>query len=320
VNLPLTPETWIVGAGGMAGSATAGIVGKSFCGQSYPWGSDIGVAKAIREDAQRFVRAIGDREWRVFWLAGRGVVGASKADLNSERHALESVIEGLQSACPERRGVLVFASSAGAVYAGSDTSPRTEATEPVSQSAYGDAKLEQESLLRDISGQGVFAKSVIARIANVYGPGQDTRKSQGLITHLCRAVVTRGIVNLYVPIDTRRHYIDADDAAAQLVACSKRARVEGPGEAVVKIISSGPSVTVGELVATVHRVARRPVRVARGLDERAALQPTDLRLRSDIWVDIGKEQGISLAVGIDRVLRSVERSFAVGGVALRSRK
>ena len=312
MNHALNPDTWIVGAGGMVGKAVASHVGERFLGQVYPWGDDSGVADAFREDARRFVKATGERPWRIFWVAGRGVVGASKSDLDSESRALQLLVDAVSEAQPRRRGVMVFASSAGAVYAGSSVSPSTEATETVSQSAYGDAKLEQEAVVRASSGAGVFSRTVIARISNVYGPGQDAQKPQGLITHLCRAVVMRGTVNLYVPIDTRRHYIDADDAAVQLVACADRAAAIGEGAVVVKIITSGPSVTVGELVSTVHQVAGRPIRVSRGMDARASFQPVDLRLRSKVWSDIGDQQGTSLVVGIDRVLRSIECSFAQG--------
>ena len=70
--------------------------------------------------------------------------------------------------------------------------------------------------------------------------------------------------------------------------------------------------TVGEVVATVRRVARRPVRVATGIDGRAVFQASDLRLSSRIWPEIGCTNEIGFPVGVHGVMRDIDSRFAAG--------
>ena len=64
---------------------------------------------------------------------------------------------------------------------------------------------------------------VIGRIANLYGPGQDPTKAQGLVSQLCRAHLERRPTSIYVSLDTARDYLFVDDAARLVLGATERA-------------------------------------------------------------------------------------------------
>ncbi len=115
------------------------------------------------------------------------------------------------------RGALFLASSAGGVYAGAAGSPFTELTETRATSPYGEAKLAAEGLVEDFARRTGTA-TVVGRIANLYGPGQDMSKPQGLISQLCLNQLRRRPISIYVSLDTARDYLYVDDCAAMVLA------------------------------------------------------------------------------------------------------
>jgi UDP-glucose 4-epimerase len=308
---------WVIGAGGLVGKAAVRRFGDAaFVGERYAWQESEQIRNQFDADAKRLAARFDATDdvssWAVVWVAGRGLVGASRVGLVQETSMLQALIDAVAANRPSGHGSVFFASSAGATYAGSVGSPFTEHTQPVATSAYGEEKLAQEAVISRAVDARVFNVGVIGRIANVYGVGQDLAKPQGLVTHLCLAAAKRTSVNLFVPLDTRRHYIDARDVAEQIAVSLDRVAAEVPGTCQVKIISSGEPVTVGEVVRTVRLVARRPVRVATGLDARAPLQASDLRLHSVIWPDIGAVPSVRLPVGVYGVMRDIDAQFATG--------
>ena len=62
---------------------------------------------------------------------------------------------------------------------------------------------------------------LIGRIANLYGPGQNLAKAQGLVSQLCAAQLERARSSIWVSLDTLRDYLFAPDC------CSARGRRHG---------------------------------------------------------------------------------------------
>jgi len=58
------------------------------------------------------------------------------------------------------------------------------------------------------------ASALIGRIANLYGPGQNISKPQGIISQICRSYLLGYPLSIYVSLDTLRDYIFAPDCAA----------------------------------------------------------------------------------------------------------
>ena len=65
---------------------------------------------------------------------------------------------------------------------------------------------------------------MIGRFSNLYGPGQNLGKLQGLISRLALSAVTRQPINIFVPLDTIRDYVYVDDAAQPQPQPSRRQR------------------------------------------------------------------------------------------------
>lgn len=270
---------WVVGAGGLLGSAVARVVDGSatmFAGRPVPWEDAPKAAATLASDAHRFAAEAGADPWSVVWAAGASVVASSEADTAVELESLSALLRAVAAAPPTGPGACFVTSSAGGLYAGSSSPPFDADSPPVPISPYGRLKLAQEQVaIATLAGR---VPLVIGRISNLYGPDQDPAKGQGLIPLLCRAAVRRTPLNLYVSMDTVRDYLFVDDAARLVWECTVAAVREQPSEARIVVLASGQSATVAEVVATVQNVAHRRVPLALGTNPSARHQATDLRL------------------------------------------
>ncbi len=103
-----------------------------------------------------------------------------------------------------------IASSAGGTYAGSpDEPPYTEESTTVAVSAYGHSKLRIEAAISPMTAAGT--RVCIGRIANLYGPGQNLQKPQGLVSQLCLTHLNRQPLGIYVSLDSLRDYVFVTD-------------------------------------------------------------------------------------------------------------
>jgi UDP-glucose 4-epimerase len=179
------------------------------------------------------------------------VPSSSSGELRNETRLFGRVVTELIPNLDCSALTVVLASSAGALHSMSQTSLIDASTPPNAWGAYGNHKLEQEALLEACARRtGIYA--VAARITNVYGPGQSLAKAQGLITRLCITAATRTITSIFVPLDTQRDFVYADDAATQLLELAGAARV--PGLRDVGIVASGESVSLHRVIAAVGNV------------------------------------------------------------------
>jgi UDP-glucose 4-epimerase len=213
-------------------------------------------------------------------------------------------------------GTLFFASSAGGVYAASGTPPPFDEYSSVcAVGPYGREKLIQEerfTWLADSCGVDLL----IGRFSNLYGPGQDLGKPQGLVAHVGRAALRREPVSIYVPLDTIRDYLFAADAGRMVAKAIERrdeARRQGASRAsITKIFASEVETTVAAVLGAWRQVLRRPLLVAFASSPASHLQPRVLSFRSRIWPDV-RGQPTLLRLGIDVVRRDqLARLMATG--------
>ncbi len=245
--------------------------------------------------------AAGEGDWRVAWCAGVGVTATSAATFDREVALFDGFAAVIARLCQDsrldaRRGAVFLASSAGALYAGVRHPPYTEDSDTAPLSPYGFSKLALESRL-DALAESSGVKVVAGRLTNLYGPGQNLAKPQGLISHLCRAHVTGQPISIYVPLDTLRDYLFVDDAAA-LTLDLLESVVNQPGLSSVKILASQCSVSVAAVVMQAQRVFRRPIRVLFGASSQAARQAGDLRVRSVVRPELDRRLLRTLPSGI----------------------
>ena len=264
-----------------------------------PWSDPVSSVAALSRQAA----ALPPGGVEVFWCAGAAVVGSGADELDAENAVLHEFLDQWQ---PSGGSSLFLTSSAGGVYAGSRDAPFTERSPTLPLAPYGYAKLHAEALCRAFSGR-TGVPLFIGRISNLYGPGQDIRKSQGLITLLCRAQLTRQPLNIYVSLDTMRDFLFVDDAAAMVVA--GLAAVGERGGSHTKVLANGRSHTIGAVIGELRRISRRRPPVAFGVSEQARFQVRDLRLGTVAWPPLSSHARTTLIAGMGATMAALANQF-----------
>ena len=305
-----TPLTWVVGGSGLLGSSVRALLEHGDVWQQpthIPWGRADEASAALAEHARSFLVATQGRSWRVAWCAGVGVSGTAAEDLDREVAVFVDFLAALEEAQAGPEGALFLASSAGGVYSGAALPPFDELTTPRAISPYGEAKLRLEQAAEDFHRR-TGTSVLVGRIANLYGPGQDISKPQGLISHICRSQLLRVPISIYVPLDTMRNYLFAPDCGAMVVAGLERlqadARESGP-QYVVKVLASPHAVPIAFLVAELGRILKRRPQVVYGSSPSAAYQSLDLRVRSVVWPEIDALAATPLVTGMSATIQSL---------------
>lgn len=344
----MTTICWVVGRGGLLGSQVAAHLGHGEGGGddagsrnalvswqpegSIPW-SDVSSSSAFLDRAaSRFARAIAERadaNWAVLWCAGAGVVGTSAEALDRETGTWRGFLESLgtrltEAGLRDRRGFVFLASSAGGVHAGCSERPVTERSPARPTSAYGRAKLAQEEALAAWAAARPDVSTLVARISNLYGPGQKMDKPQGLVSHMSRTMIHRQAIHIYVPLDTIRDYVFAGDAGRWIAGwlvrlIAERSREEGPKH-LTKICAAEEETTIAALIALFRRIAKRNLKIISGIHPVQGQQPLKLQFRSVVWPGEPATTRTTLLDGIARVYRHQLRLYEAGELPPPSRK
>jgi UDP-glucose 4-epimerase len=269
--------SWVVGRGGLLGHEIAAHAPEVFEHDRIDWSNPDQARAGLTLAYESFQEAAAANPWSIYWAAGSAVVASSSESAEVELDHLSLLLTLLSEQPPAGPGAFFLASSAGGVYAGSGGAPFNADTPPRPLSPYGWLKLQQEALAAEaLDGR---APLVIGRIGNLYGSRQDPSKSQGLVFSLCRSAVLRQPLNLYVPMQTLRDYINAGDAGRAIVRLTEQARVDRSVNVTTHVIASGSPVTVASLIGTVQDVTHRKVPLALGRNDSSRHQVIDLRLR-----------------------------------------
>jgi len=225
-----------------------------------------------------FESVVEDHPWRVIWAAGAATTSTPPEAAMSELLPLEGLVTGLRSAHPRTPGWFFLTSSAGGVYAGSPHPPFNATTVPRPLSPYGELKLAQEELAREILGP--VSPVIVGRVSNLYGPGQNLDKLQGLVSRLVLASITQQPIDIFVSLGTIRDYLHVDDAARvimSLTGSNASTAVDTP-----LILASGRGTTIGQLIRLTKEVTKRKVPVALSTHPSSSAQAFDLRLQPSV--------------------------------------
>ena len=316
------PLTWVIGRGGLLGQSLEKALDPAVLWvppEPIAWLAPSAGALDLRRQVAEFLRAAGDRPWTVAWCAGAGVTGSSQQTLQLELVALQELLDALGDASRGNDGAFFFASSAGGVYAGVGAPPYDESSPVHPLGAYGQAKLDAEGLVAGWS-RATGTPSLIGRIANLYGPGQNLAKAQGLISQVCRSHLTGQPLSIYVSLDTLRDYLFAPDCADLVVDGLARLRRERPVTApgvVTKILASQRAITVGAVLGEMRRIFKKPPRIVLGASPSAAMQARDLSLRSRVWPELDRRSLTPFPVGVAITAADLLRRLQVGAVEAR---
>lgn len=278
------------------------------------WTSPGAGAEDLRRRASEFLSTVGDRRWSVAWCAGAGVTGTSAEVLRLELTALRETLDVLAGAPDPRNGAFFFASSAGGVYAGVGAPPYDEFSQVRPLAPYGQAKLEGEALVT-AWGRQTGTPSLIGRIANLYGPGQNLGKAQGLISQICRSHLTGQPLSVYVSLDTLRDYLFAPDCgrliASGMVRLQQDVSTTQPN-VVTKILASQRAITIGAVLGEVRRIFKSRSRIVLGASAVSTMQARDLSLRSRVWQDLDRNGLTPFPVGVATTAADLLRHLQIG--------
>ena len=271
----------------------------------------------LRQQAGEFLEVVGDRPWAVAWCAGAGVTGTSAHVLRLELVALRETLDALAAASPAGRGSFFFASSAGGVYAGVGAPPYDESSPVRPLADYGQAKLDGEALVTAWSRQ-TGTPALIGRIANIYGPGQNLAKAQGLISQICWSHLTGQPLSIYVSQDTLRDYLFAPDCARLIVSGLARLRQDVSGASptvVTKILASQRAITIGAVLGEMRRVFKSQPRIVLGASAVSVMQAKDLSLRSRVWPELDRTSLTPFPVGVAATSADLLRRLQAGAAS-----
>ena len=313
----MTGTHWVIGAGGLLGSAVVRVLGRGgeqvSTGPKIRWSADA-ASSDLAAGLVEFIESNDDAAWAIYWCAGAATTASGPAAFDREDATFRAFLEQIASlpAAVLQRGALLYASSAGGVYAGSRDAPFSEHSPVAPLGLYGEAKVRQEEQARELAAT-TGLRVAIGRIANLYGPGQSLAKQQGLVSRLCMGSLTRVPTSIFVSIDTIRDYLYVDDGAALVVGMVRR-MLDEPPRAATKILASGRSVTIGALIEELGQVTRRRQTIIWGQSPQSSLQSSDLRLRSETMTELDAAAATNLADGIARTLTDLQQALAVARV------
>jgi len=299
--------TWTIGGGGLLGTAIHRQDFQHFESTPIPWDDTEAAVEAIALNAKRFREEATGAEWAVIWAAGNAANASSQIEAAKELRTLKAAVTAVKAYKPEGHGAFFLSSSAGGVYAGSQGAPFTERSDVDPLSPYGELKLAQEqAAAEELAG---VCSVIIGRISNLYGPGQNLEKLQGLISRLALSAITKQQVNMFVSLDTIRDYIYADDAAAVIRYSLERAIHSGADSADIQIIASGHPVSLGYLIHLMQDISRTKIPIAYGSHASSSSQSRDLRLTPSNEAQIHHFIQTPLAVGAKKVYLDILERF-----------
>ena len=299
----------VIGRGGLLGSAIARRVGEPAGPTGVSWDDAVLAVDQIAAIGQELREAAASGSWRASWCAGPGFVGAGPEQVRGETNLLSTFLDQVRPIA--ERGVIFLASSAGALHAGGATL-NTEASPPTPVSEYGKEKLRQEDVVREWCRQN-GGRAVVGRISNLYGPGQNLTKPQGLVSRLVRASLLGQPLRIFVPLETTRDYVFVNDAAAVAVgALTHGERALRPGDHVVKLVCSSRLTTIGAIVAEIARIRRKRPPIVFGSNPVSSLQPRVLAFRSEVWPQLDNLVRTTIPHGVAAVLQDQLRLLGAG--------
>ncbi len=267
------------------------------------WLDQSSAINSLRQDCEKFFQSTQDRDWSIAWCAGRSIVGSTDSEIERESALIETLFESINTCMPkDSRGKVFFASSAGGIYAGASGEVISEGSKENPISTYGRGKLAHEEIFMKNARQ-LQVDCLIGRITNLYGPGQDMTKSQGLISQLCKSNLTKKPLNIFVPLQTARNYLYVDDAAAMISEFMWQNE-----ELCTKIFASPHSVTVATIIRTSYEVFKRRPLISLGINERTSLQPMSLHFKSKVKPEIDQRRFKSLSSGLAKTIESLAGS------------
>jgi len=299
-------QTLIFGQGGLIGSCVSESLNRMgasvFPKEEIHWNSYVRAVDQIEKSVFKFfVKLDPEDHWSILWLAGKGGFGVSKEQLDQDVLLFENFL-GSVAKHIVGTGVVVLASSAGAVYNSNECNTINELSPVCSSSDYGRAKLVQEKQIETF-GHKHGCQVLIARISTVYGPGADDSNGYGLINKICRSIVRHEPIDVYVPLETSRNYVYSSDVGE--IICRFLFNVFERSDIVsIRNVVSPVSTSVAMVLAECEKICKKRIAYVTRIDSRKTAYGKRFDITSLHLDEIELYEYLPVSSGIQRTLQS----------------
>lgn len=169
---------------------------------------------------------------------------------------------------------IIFISSGGAVYGNPETEDvdETHATNPIS--SYGIVKLSLEKYFQ-LNDHIYGTQTMIIRPSNIYGPGQNTNKPQGIIGHIVNRINNNSPLTIWGNGEGKKDYLHIEDFSDALLKVIQSDRFTSS----VYNVSAHDPYSVLELVKIIEDNTGKKLHVSHDSPKRYDVQT--IRLLSD---------------------------------------
>lgn len=192
----------------------------------------------------------------VLCLAGSSTPSVAAADPDGALlGSLSPVLAVLEAARDEGVSRVVIASSGGTVYGAGARTPTRE-DHPLRPTSLHGVNYQAVEAFADLYRREFGVEVTVLRYSNVYGPGAEPRRGQGVITAWLRALALGRPLVLIGPDSVRRDFVYVSDAAEAAVAS-----LSAPAD--VYNVGGGESVALADLLAEIEQVTARPLEIER---------------------------------------------------------
>ena len=304
---------WVIGKGGLLGSALYQELSHQLSQLFDPkiqisWNDKELACEQLKSAVSAFATQAKHGEWKIYWAAGIGTMHSTAEALQDETDILRSFIAALANKqdLNLKSGTFVFASSAGAIYAGRHDDLVNESTLPSPINAYGHAKLEQESIVNTLNQMGTTV--IACRITTLYGFKQKNGKQQGLLAEMVRRALSNEVIHIYVPLETMRDYISAKVAAQEIIRSVSHLE-KTPGVH-IKIIASGVSTSIAQIISILRRISKRNLRIVTQADVKSTQYQRVVQFQSEVGLTTQGNIQSNLIEGIAELLSSIKQDKA----------
>ncbi len=307
---------WVIGGNGLLGSGLRLALLKTETTlfeqtKRFHWDNESELLLQMGSEVKAFAEAVNlESCWEIYWAAGVGTMGSPEEKLSLETRILSKLLDFIQAEprLVSINGNFAFASTAGAIYAGASDDIITENTPVAPTTAYAHEKLKQERLISAFAMSNISVTALIARISTLYGTGQAKGKQQGLLVEIARRILSNQPIQIFVPFDTIRDYITANDAAALIINALRG--LKNKSGVFTKIIASEQPTTIAEIISIFKRITRRNPRIITSANKLSTLYSRRIQFHSiEVPVD-EKIVKTSLLVGIAQIVAAERVSLA----------
>jgi len=309
---------WVIGSGGLLGQSLITELRKRSVTLFEPdvkfnWSNTNLVCEELRLAMNYFFLSAAQNQWTIYWVAGQGNMHSKQEDLQEETHILWNFISILLNKADLNLsvGTFIFASSAGAVYAGVQDILINKSTLPVPINAYGRTKILQESLVTKLNKANQGATVIIYRLSTLYGFKKNNSAQKGLLIEITRRILSNEVVHIYVPLETMRDYITAENAAKRMLHTTSLLH-ENPGVH-MKIIASGISISIASILDIFKKISKRNIKVVTQADNKKTQYQRVIQFESNFDILNNERVQENIVVGVSNLLSAMREHIAQNG-------